>query len=73
MPEAGDELIEIFREVGDFVMERRPDWVAIKQKAPLGDGPAGEARTDFDQQVAAEEVIVRTRTSWCSCENVCRG
>ncbi|GAB3286841.1 hypothetical protein [Parasphingorhabdus pacifica] len=67
-PEAGDELIKIFQEVEDFTYDMELDLESIKQRTPLGDSPAGQAISDFNQQVASggdgrsyEELVIQLR------------
>ncbi|RCW45320.1 hypothetical protein DFQ14_103291 [Halopolyspora algeriensis] len=65
-PEAGDELIRIFQEYGDYLDARLNDMQVVKNRTPLGDSPAGQAIADFNQQVAAggegsfEEAILQS-------------
>lgn len=64
-PEAGDELIRIFQDFQGELGGMRRD-VRQLVHTPLGDSPAGEAISDFNQQVAVggdgrsyEEMVVQ--------------
>lgn len=51
-PEAGDELIKIFQEYGDYLEKRLTDMDVVKNRTPLGNSPAGMAMADFNERVA---------------------
>lgn len=52
-PEAGDELIKLFKDVEDWATDAQYDLDFLKQDTPLGESPAGQAISTFNQQVAA--------------------
>ncbi|NYH80350.1 hypothetical protein FHR84_003707 [Actinopolyspora biskrensis] len=66
-PDAGDELIQIFQGIEEWTGKVLYDMTIVKQHTPLGPSPAGEAITEFNQQVASgnessfEEMILRIR------------
>lgn len=52
-PEAGDELIKIFKNLEDELRNMDSDLDLLARKTPLGDSPAGEAIAKFNKEVAA--------------------
>ncbi|SDK62789.1 hypothetical protein SAMN04487820_11069 [Actinopolyspora mzabensis] len=66
-PDAGDELIQIFQELEEWAENAQLDIIALKQKTPLGNSPAGKAISDFNQNVAAgdeesyEQLVLKIR------------
>ncbi|TDD49186.1 hypothetical protein [Saccharopolyspora elongata] len=68
-PEAGDELIRVFREFQDAaLLDIQRELSNLKYRTPLGDSPAGQAIADFNEQVVAggdgrsyEELILQMK------------
>ncbi|KGI79926.1 hypothetical protein IL38_19605, partial [Actinopolyspora erythraea] len=52
-PDAGDELIKIFQELGDYLQDTLASIDIVKRDTPLGHSPAGEAISAFNKQVAS--------------------
>ncbi|GAA4855384.1 MULTISPECIES: hypothetical protein [Saccharopolyspora] len=52
-PEAGEELIRIFEDMGEEMRGMWQDLDLLKQKVPLGPSPAGQEIAHFDRLVAA--------------------
>ncbi|WP_093146578.1 hypothetical protein [Saccharopolyspora antimicrobica] len=52
-PEAGDELIRIFKDFASELGDMQRDLRQLARETPLGDSPAGQAISDFNKQVAA--------------------
>ncbi|SFD72974.1 hypothetical protein SAMN04487819_102358 [Actinopolyspora alba] len=52
-PNAGDELIQIFQELEDYLGEKLYNIDYVKRDTPLGHSPAGESISAFNKQVAS--------------------
>ncbi|NYH79473.1 hypothetical protein FHR84_002811 [Actinopolyspora biskrensis] len=52
-PDAGDELIQIFEELDDWLESAKYELTTLKQRTPLGNSPAGESISNFNKTVAA--------------------
>lgn len=52
-PDAGDELIQIFEELEDWLQSRLNRIDIVKRDTPLGESPAGQAISGFNKEVAA--------------------
>ncbi|SDQ82915.1 hypothetical protein [Actinopolyspora saharensis] len=51
-PEAGDELIQIFQELEDWLRTKLREIRIVKRDTPLGESPAGQAISGFNKEVA---------------------